>query len=205
MFKSFYVSILLCLACNIAAETMGDFYRYYDENGNVVINRSIPADKVKNGYEILSSSGRVIEVVKRQLTDEELSAMTDRQRREKNAQTLKSEQREFDLQLLRRYSFVGDINAEKNRKVKEMDVRVQILKGNLLSVRNELEVAYEKAAKIEKAGRTVPENQLKHISSLEKKLTTTEQLMRKLLSDMELTRKEYLLAIERFKELKSIK
>lgn len=202
MKKSYLLGVILCLACSIVFADIGAFYRYKDENGNIVINRTIPNDKVKNGYEVLSDSGRVIQVVERQLTEDELSDLSAKQIKERKAKVIKSQQREYDLQLLRRYSFVGDIESEKNRKVKEMDVRVQILKGNLLGVRNELEVAYEKAAKVEKRGSKVPESTLGRINDLETKLTTTEQLMKKLLSDMESTRKEYLLAIERFKELK---
>ncbi len=197
--------VFLALSSVLAAGELGAFYRYKDDNGNIVIDRSIPADKVKGGYEVLSESGRVIKVVDREMTAEEIAAMTDKQRAEKNAEEKRLKQREYDLQLLRRYSFVGDIEAEKDRKVREMEAQSQIYRANLLGVRNELEMEYEKAAKFEKKGSQVPEHVTKRITSLEEKLSNTEELMQNLLDDMEDTRKEYLLAIERFKELKSIK
>ena len=205
MKKSFCIGILFCLVSHAASAEVGAYYRYKDEKGDVVISRSIPTHKVKNGYEVLSSAGRVIEVVNRALTGKELSEQSAQNKQALSAKALKTQQREYDLQLLRRYSFVGDIESEKKRKVREMSVRVQILKGNLLSVRNELEVAYEQAAKVEQRGSKVSERKLKHIAGLEQKLMTTEQLMKKLQGDMEATRREYLLAIERFKELKAIK
>ena len=205
MGKFFSLAVVLCFLCQGAFGNVGAFYRYKDDNGNIVIDRSIPVDRVSGGYEVLSDSGRVIEVVERQLTESEMSALSVKQQRERSSKESKERQREYDLQLLRRYSFVGDIESERDRKVREMDVRVQILRGNLLGVRNELEVEYGRAAKIEKQGAKIPESTQKRIEGLEQKLTTTEQLMKKLLADMEDTRKEYLLSIERFKTLKSLR
>jgi len=188
-----------------ASEAVGSFYRYKDANGNIVIERSIPAEMIPFGYEVLSDSGRVIRTVDRQLTDAEKAAQSEEQKQKRLAQEQAEKQREYDLQLLRKYSFVGDIESEKDRKVKEMEVRVQILQGNLLAVRNELEVEYDQAAKSEKKGRAVPEAVQQRIQGLEAKLTTTEQLMKNLENDMEATRKLYLLAIERFQELKALR
>jgi ATP-dependent protease HslVU (ClpYQ) ATPase subunit len=193
---------LILTVGHLFGQEVGSFYRYSDDNGNVVISRSIPADKVSGGYEVLSGSGRVVETVERQLTDDEITAYSERKRKDLDDQAIKSKQREYDLQLLRRYSFVEDIESEKSRKLDEMDVRIQILKGNLISVRNELEVAYQNAANFEKRGRVVPESSLSRIADLEAKLTATEQLMKKLKLEMDSTRREYLTSILRFKQLK---
>ena len=195
----------LIFSVTLLAEAQGTYYRYKDRNGNVVINRTIPANMVKYGYEVLSDSGRVLKIVDRQKTKEELKLYEAQRSKEQLEKESVEKQREYDLKLLRRYSFVSDIESERDRKIKEMEVRVQILRGNLLGVRNELEVEYANAARMEKSGRSVSEVTKKRIGDFESKLTTTEQLMNKLISDMDITKKEYLLAIERFKELQILR
>jgi len=58
-----------------AAESVR-IYRYIDNDGQVVFNSFIPADTLKNGYTVLDDKGRILEVIPRTLTQEELAALT---------------------------------------------------------------------------------------------------------------------------------
>ena len=49
-----------------------ELYRYKNEDGITVLDSHVPARYVKNGYTILSLDGRVLEVVPRALTEEEI-------------------------------------------------------------------------------------------------------------------------------------
>jgi hypothetical protein len=200
-----YLLILtLSLAANIyAADDV--FYRYVDENGSTVINNSIPVDKTGDGYDVISSKGRVIRTVERQLTADELAKRSDEMIAEQKRKDNKLKQDEFDLELLRKYSFVSDIEAEKERKIREMTVSATILKGNLYGVRSELEIEYDRAAAAEKKGKKVSKSLSERIETLEAKITTTEELLKKREADIEKTRKSYLYSIERFKELLALR
>lgn len=193
-----WVSLLL-LSLPSLAETK--FYRYVDDNGNTVINHSIPANKVAGGYDVLNASGQLITTVDRVLTDEEKAARSDEEKAKEQAELEKLKQAKYDLELLRKYSFVADIEAEKERKIREMTVSATILKGNLYGVRSELEAEYKRAAAIEKTGRKVPEETAKRINDLENKITTTKELLKQREQAIEATRKDYLYAISRFKLL----
>ena len=109
------------------------------------------------------------------------------------------------MSLLRRYSFISDIEAEKKRKIREMEISVSILKGNLNTVRTELEGEYEKAARLERAGRKPSEDLLSRIATLEKKITTTEDMLNKRRAARDITSLEYQQSIERFKELQVLR
>lgn len=191
--------VLLVATCHLHA--MEKFYRYKDAQGLTVIDTFIPPERVEFGYEILNEAGRVIETVERKRTAEEIVQYNA----EKEAEKKKAIQREYDISLLTRYSFVTDIEAEKERKIREMNVRATILKGNLNSVRAELEVEYDRAAKAERAGRPVSQKIKDRIEALEAKITTTEELLNKRKVAIQQTRLEYLRAIERFKELKAFR
>ncbi|NRA40835.1 MAG: hypothetical protein HRU21_00865 [Pseudomonadales bacterium] len=197
--------LILSLVALQALAQEAAFYRYKDANGNIVISRYIPPDRVSEGYEILSDTGRVVEVVDKQLSDEQLNQLTLAEKENEAKQLKQQVQREYDLQLLRRYSAVVDIESERDRKIFEMNNRLQILNANLLGVQNELEAEYVKAARLEKSGNIAAEQNLKRIEELESNLTTTKQIMENLNQDILQTKTDYLKAIDRFKELKLLR
>ena len=176
-----------------ATQAEGEFYRYTDELGNTAIARVIPTNRIAFGYDILNGSGRVIRSIDRELTDKERASRSQ-----------KSKQEAYDLGLLRRYSFVSDIESEKTRKILEMTVRTTILSNNLKRVRSNLSVEYGRAAKQEKSGRKVNKVTQKRIDELEDQIRVTEKLLSKHDEDIEATRKEYLYAIDRFKAVQAI-
>lgn len=197
----------LCLILSVAAQiaTAENFYRYIDDDGKTVINNYIPADKTRLGYDVLNEKGRVIETIPRQLTGAELAARSKEDLLAQQKLEEKERQEKYDLQLLRKYSFIGDIEYEKERKIKEMQIRATILKGNLYGVRSELEIEYDRAAQAEKQGNVISKKVKARIIALESKIATTEEMLRKREDDIEKTRKEYLYAIERFKQLQAFK
>tara|TARA_B100001964_G_scaffold109970_1_gene122923 strand:- start:7725 stop:8012 length:288 start_codon:yes stop_codon:yes gene_type:complete len=62
------MAMLIVLAPCAAAE----LYKYENEDGITVLDSYVPVRYVKNGYTTLSLDGRVIEVVPRALSEEEI-------------------------------------------------------------------------------------------------------------------------------------
>jgi hypothetical protein len=69
------IVLLTCLSYPAAAE----LYKYTNEDGITVLDSHVPARYIKDGYTILSLNGRVMEVVPRALTDQEI-LVRDRER-----------------------------------------------------------------------------------------------------------------------------
>lgn len=146
-----HCSILVLLISMSASAHAQNLYRYKDANGRTVINHAVPPDAAKNGYEVISQSGRVIQTVERQLSGVELEEMSaERQQKRREA-----EQLEEDKLLLLKYSSVDDIIYAKNRAIQELNANVGILKGNIISLRRKIETLQQNAANIERAGRQV--------------------------------------------------
>lgn len=175
-------------------------YRYIDGNGQTVIRSSISPENVALGYDILDDNGRLIETV----APVEDNASEKYQQREL-AKKKQQQQDEYDLSLIRRYSFVTDIEVERDRKLTELKVRMAILKGNLNSVRTELETAYEEAATRERKGNKVDDALQKRINGLEQKISSTEDILQKRQHEMELLQNEYVRTIERFIEIQTLR
>lgn len=134
-------------------------YRYKNSTGTTVLDSKIPPEYVRNGYEIVSVSGKVIKVVP-PAPDSEIAmqALQDR---------LAREARELDdLQLRRSYSNVGDIDAAKIRNLESLRGNISILQANLSSIKSRLLAYQSQAAAIERTGRTLPDDLQKNINKL---------------------------------------
>ncbi len=199
-----YIKLFL-VSCLVWAGSSASFadnrlYRYIDDNGQTVIRSTISPDKVALGYEVLDDKGRVIEKI------DPLEENASEKYKQRQAESRKKQaQEEYDLSLIRRYSFVKDIEVERDRKLDELKVRVSILKGNLNGIRAELESAFGQAAKIERKGKTVDDGLKQRIESLEQKIISTEDVIKKRQEALEALEKEYVLAIERFSEIQALR
>jgi len=173
------------------------YYRYKDENGNPVITTVITAEKSKNGYEIIDANGRVLKKVE--------GGSPEEIKKKLEAEKLKKAQQDYDINLLRRFSFVGDIEAEKKRKIAELKATVQIVKGNLSAIKSELEGEYAKAAVIERRGEAVPEDMKNKIRAVETSARSIEELYKLRQEDIDKEEQVYEKAIKRFKELQNMR
>ena len=87
----------------------------------------MPAAYVSNGYEILNESGQVVSVVPPAKTATELEQDAAAARSRAADTAAEAAQLERDTFLLRRYSTVQDIEAARDRSLRELDIRIAIL------------------------------------------------------------------------------
>ncbi|MEX1031930.1 MAG: hypothetical protein WDZ30_01085 [Cellvibrionaceae bacterium] len=184
---------LTLVAISIAAADR--YYRYVDENGVKVMDSRIPPEYVKNGYEIVTISGQVLDVIPPAPSPEEVEQRAAERKRE-------AELAEWDRRLLRRYSSVADINAAKERKLADFDASMAILHGNANNLEAQIEEVQRRAADIERAGREVPEVLLDNLEKLHADLELArEQIDSRLVEKVELE-KGFDRDIERFATIK---
>ena len=104
-----------------------ELYRYQNESGITVVDWAIPAAFVTDGYEVLNDSGQVVRVVPPAKTETELERDAAAQRAQEAEAAAEAAQLERDTFLLRRYSTVQDIEAARDRSLRELDIRIAIL------------------------------------------------------------------------------
>lgn len=194
---------LICLAfaalfaAGTAAAAGVKLYRYTTDKGVVTIDDHVPPEFAKNGYDVLSPDGRVLQTVPRQLTGVEGE-------RQRAAEAEAKRLREWDKNLLLRYSSTDDIVAARDRALHEIDIRLSILHSNLASTKSQIEHEQEKAADIERRGGKVPDAMSSNIEKLKTEVSTTEDAIAQRLKDKEATRASYQKDIERFKTLQDV-
>lgn len=156
------LAITLLLAQGVYAQTNKAgkvIYRYKNSEGVTVLDSKIPAEFVSKGYEIVSTTGKVLKVVP--------PAPEGDLAKQLHAEKLAREEREReDLQLRRSYSNVADIDAAKQRNLESLRGNISILEANLASANKRLLDYQAQAATIERSGRDLPEDLLKSINSL---------------------------------------
>jgi hypothetical protein len=144
------------------------YYRYINSDGVQAMSHTLSAEYAQKGYEVVSLSGKVIEVVSpaRSQTDIERIALQNN-----SAVTLA----QWDKSLRLRYSRVSDIEAAKQRKLAEINTNIDILIGNISKLSSQLQLQQGQAANAERMGHNVSSKLLSNINNLELEIKTTSE------------------------------
>jgi len=102
----------------------------------------MPAEFVKNGYQVLNERGQVIEVVQRTLTAEERAAQSEQLEQQRLLEQAALRQEEEDRMLLRLYRTPEEV-------VRRRDATIQQLQAQMIVLNSLLEDAEEKLAELE--------------------------------------------------------
>lgn len=178
------------------------FYRYENAEGVTVIDDHVPPEFAYKGYAVLNRGGRVIEVVPRALSEAERRDPNGAAVRQRLAAEDRERQKRFDQALLTRYSSVADIEDAKLRKVNDIRVRINLLKGTIAGQRKQLEAHQQEAAEHEREGQAVPVELPANIESLREEIAKAEAQIGRLEVERTATELRFDLEIQRFSTLR---
>jgi chromosome segregation ATPase len=166
-------AILIVFCLNLQANNQ--LYRYKNDEGVPVINFRIPPEFVHKGYDIINPDGSLIRKIPRALSKEELLLRNTDESRVRFAEQEEQRLRAWDNSLMLRYSSMDDIEAAQERAMRDLKVRISILKSNLTTIKSQIEREQLKAANIERSGGEVPEEMSGNIDILRLDIEDTEQ------------------------------
>jgi hypothetical protein len=175
-----------------------DLYRYYNAEGSMVVDYRVPTEYVAAGYEVLNDDGVVIRVVPRELTADERDVADAQQKLDELARAEEERLRKWDESLLLRYSTIADIEAARERSLRDFRIRVSILKSNRRSLKLQVENYQIQAADLERSGRQVNVAQLSAIEDLQGEIATTDRAIVDREQEIEEVAAAYQSDIERF-------
>ena len=185
----------------LSVQANAQLYRYINDKGVPVIDDNVPPEFVSKGYDILRNDGTLIRRVERQLTDEELKLRNTEESRARLRQEEEERLQAWDESLMRRYSTIQDIEAAQARAMKDLQIRISILKSNLNTTKLQIEREQKKAADIERRGGKVPKAIIKNIGILRLEIEDTEQSIVMRNEEIETTKAAFERDIDRFKIL----
>ncbi|WP_461517533.1 hypothetical protein [Porticoccus sp.] len=160
--------ILLCLVAMVAEAA--NLYRYRNSEGNLVIDHQVPPEYVAMGYEVITRTGRVEQVVPPQ------SASGDEDGGQVPAETV-AEQLEEDQMLLRSYSTLAELKAAGDRRLEQLEREIEIIESNVSKNQKQLQEHRERAALHQFNGEKVPDTLLKAIEAVLVAQRDAEQML----------------------------
>ncbi len=197
LFVTLLVMALLA-AGTVEAQPM---YRYINDEGNAVVAYQVPPEHVAKGYEVLNEKGVIVDVVPRSLTADERANMNSEERLAREAEDERKRLQEWDQSLLLRYSSVEDIEAARDRALRDLRIRVSILKGKQRSLRQQVENYQAQAADQERRGEPVSEAHLEAIEDLRRDMAQAQRSMVEREREISEVVASYERDIERFRTL----
>ena len=150
-----------------------NLYRYKNDVGGTVVDWRVPPEFAGRGYEVLNAQGQVIEVVPRQLSSGELQNKDLVKRLQQEVKLERARLAKWDKFLLLRYSTVEDIDAARDRALRDLKIRLSILASNQRTARNRLESVLARVADMERRGDVPLEQDLDAIAALRADIANT--------------------------------
>ena len=197
-FPLIYTLMLALVLAAAPASAQKKMYRYYDAEGKMVVDYRVPDEYVGKGYEVLNSKGIVIKVVPRALTEQEKAQRSSEEKQRLAAEAEAERLRKWDESLLLRYSSVADIEDARERALRELRIRVSILKSNKRSLKQKVENYQAQAADLERSGREVDLERLQTIEALQGDIAATDRAIADRQQEIEDVASAYQADMDRF-------
>lgn len=178
-----------------------ELYKYKNEDGVTVLDSHVPARYVKNGYTILSLDGRVLEVVPRALTDDEIRERDRRLAEQERIERARREREVADQNLMRLYSTPGDVIRARDARLASIDDMIETQRGNIQRLESQKRQLEAALADIERAGGTISKDRLTRIRTIENRIEQIESEISNKLDEKENLKTSYAADLERVKEL----
>lgn len=176
----------------------GNLYRYRNQEGNLVIDYAVPPRYVADGYEVLSESGRVIEVVEPQQELEEWGE--EQQHQAKQAVAYEQE----GQMLLRTYNDVGELESAKSRRLAQLNREIEIIQSNLDKNKITLKASQTQAANYQFGGRAVPKSLLNNLDEQIFQQKDAEQMLLVRQQEYQGTEDRYMRYLDHFRTLRGL-
>lgn len=159
----------------LAMPVTAELYRYKNEDGVTVLNSHVPARYVRNGYAILSNNGRVLEVVPRALTNEEIRQRDLRLAREEAAASKRREQEVVDQNLMRLYSTPGDVIRARDARLGSIDGMINAQQSNIQRLEIQKRDQESVLADIQRRGEVISDERIERLQQIGARIEQLEQ------------------------------
>lgn len=176
-------------------------YRWVDDKGNVYFSDQVPPDQVQHKRETLNDNARVLDVVEKAKTAEELAQQKrlDALRREQAA--IIAKQAASDKVLLATYRSVDDINRALENKLALLEGEKNALEGNLQRFEQQLLKQEQQAAQLERNAQKLPQKLLADIATTRKQIDQSNAELARHTLAKQVVEKEFRADIARFEFL----
>lgn len=176
-------------------------YRWVDENGKVYFSDVVPPDQVQHKRETRNEKARVLDVVEKAKSAEEIEQQKRLDVLRKEQEKIIAKQAAEDKVLLSTYRTVEDMHKALDNKLALMASEKAGLEGNKQRLEQQLLQQQQQAANLERNAQKVPDKLLADIKSTRQQIEQNIQEMARYESNKQGVEKEFKASIARFEFL----
>ena len=203
MWRKCLPAAILLGACT-GSVTAAELYRYQNEAGITVVDWAIPAAYVGSGYDVLNESAQIVHVVPPAKTDTELERDAASARAQEAEVAAQAAQLERDTFLLLRYSTIQDIEAVRDRSLRELDIRIVIRSGQRDKLSQQLARHQSALGATEQSGSATPQYEEETVAALKAEIQSLDEASEGRQQQAAALAEAYSRDIARFAELEDI-
>lgn len=185
LYRTLFLVFLSSVIFSNISVAAGQFYRFKNENGQLVLTQTLPAEYVDKGYDVLNEKGRLVKTIPPALTPEEIIKRDDALEKEKSALIEKKKQEAADEQLKLLYSQPNDAVRVLNRHFIDIQGAVEIKRNKIKSLESQIMEEETRAAERQRKGFNVGEDVLEKLSSLKKDIANTNVDIKELFTKLD--------------------
>ncbi len=168
--------VALALSLAIAQPALAKkMYRWVDENGNVYFSDQVPPDQVQHKRETLTGKARVIDVLEKAKTAEQMAQQKRLDSLRKEQEKIIAKQTSNDKVLLSTFRSLDDMNKALANKLSSFDAERKVVDGNIARTEQQLQQQQQQAATLERNGTKIPPKLLAEIAATKAQIESSKQ------------------------------
>lgn len=178
-----------------------ELFKYIDNNGVTVLDDHVPPEFIRNGYTILDKGGRVLKIIPRALSEEEIAERGRKIAFEEQKRQEIADREEADAVLLRLYSSPKAVRRARDARVASVEGFVESARSNLQRLLKQKRQLEASVANIERAGGTIPKKNLERIANVDRRIEQTQEEIVSKAAEMDQLEEDYAADLKRVLEL----
>ena len=191
-----FAAIVLILSTSaVFAKKM---YRWVDDNGNTYFSDQIPPEQIKHRRETLNEKGRIIDVMEKAKTKEQLELEKRLAELRKAQEKIIEKQRAYDKVLLTTFRSLDDLLMSIKGKTQSMEAQIKATEGTINRLKEQLESQQKKAAHFERNAQKVPQKLLDDIRATQDQIQETQLAISKQIEKLNKMQREDDADVERY-------
>ena len=173
-------------------------YRWVDDNGNTYFSDQIPPEQIKHRRETLNEKGRIIDVMEKAKTQEQLELEKRLAELRKAQEKIIEKQKGYDKVLLTTFRSLDDLLMSIKGKTQSMEAQIKATEGTINRLKEQLESQQKKAAHFERNAQKVPQKLLEDIRATQDQIQETQLAISKQIEKQNKMKREDDADVERY-------
>jgi hypothetical protein len=173
-----------------------------NDNGVRECGTSVPPEHSQKRIEIVNERGLVVKVIPAAKTKEQLAEEREAARIQKELEEQRKERTRQDTILLNAYTTERDLILARDNNLKAVEGQIEISRGNLRVLKDNLAQFQKEAANYERSGKKPPEKLLKNIEETKVQIQTKQNYVNIKQKEKDEMQARYEKDLKRFRELK---